>query len=135
MAVQYVILATADVGNRVSGYAHSLTSVLGAGPNNAANYPWVDAVRDWVVENSKTVEGGPGSTKSQVPLAILPSSRQADLDNGSRYEWPFNFEVNANLPPAEKLVLVEAQLLTQEVIELAALENRLNFWGKTGSAG
>ncbi len=135
MAVQYVILSTSDVGNRVSGYAHSLTSGLGSGPNNAANYAWADAVRDWVIEASKTVDGGPGSTKSQVPPAILPSGRQADLDNGSRYEWPFNFEVNANLPPAPKLVKVEEQLVAREVKELAALENRLNFWGKTGTAG
>ncbi len=120
MAVEYVVTTNADRGHRVSGFAHS-TVPLG---DNAAGTPWSQALVEPL-----------GDTTSQVPASILPPGRQALLDAGSVFEWGFTVSIDANGLPAEKTATVEAWLVATEDAELTVLQNRLQFWGHTGSAG
>ena len=119
MAVEYVILTNSDKGHRISGFAHS---VVPSG-DNAAGPPWSQALIEYLE-----------STVSQVPSSVLPAGRQTELDSGSKYEWSFTVGVNANDTPAVKEATVQAFLVAEELEILAELQNRLDFWGKTGSA-
>ncbi len=117
--MDYVILTNSDKGHRISGFAHSDV------PNgkNEANTFWTQALIEYLE-----------STVSQVPSSVLPAGRQTELDSGTKYEWLFTVGVNANDTPADKEATVQAFLVAEEADILAELQNRLDFWGKTGSA-
>ena len=115
---EYVILTNSDKGHRISGFAHS---VVPSG-DNAAGTPWSQALIEYLE-----------STVSQVPSSVLPAGRQTELDSGLKYEWPFTVDVNAHATPATKQGEVEAELVELEPDILTKLQNRLQFWGKTGS--
>ncbi len=116
---EYVILTNSDKGNRISGFAHT---VVPSG-NNSVGTPWSQALIEYL-----------DSTVSQVPSSVLPVGRQTELDAGSKYEWPFTVGVNANDTPTNKEATVQAFLVAEEPEIIAVLENRLEFWGKTGVA-
>jgi len=63
----------------------------------------------------------------------MPGGRQADLDTGTRFEWVINVGYDANATPANKLAAVEAAITADEPSRLAYFQNRLRFWGQTGS--
>ncbi len=119
MAVEYVILTNSDKGHRISGFAHS---VVPAGDNDAGT-PWSQALIEHLED-----------TTSKVSSSVLPAGRQTELDAGSKYEWAFTIGVNANDTPAAKETTVQAELVIRETEVLSVLQNRLQFWGKTGSA-
>lgn len=119
MAVQYVILTNSDKGHRISGFAHSIVSAA----NNSVGTKWRQALIEYL-----------DNTTSEVPSSVLPVGRQSELDAGSKFEWPFTVGVNANDTPAAKEATVQAYLVAEESNILSKLENRLDFWGKTGTA-
>ena len=116
--MEYVILTNSDKGHRVSGFAHS---TVPAG-NNAVGTSWGQALTEFL-----------GDTTSQVPVSVLPAGRQTELDSGTKYEWPFTADVNAHETLATKEGELQTYLLAQEPDILAKLQNRLEFWGRTGS--
>ncbi len=116
--MDYVILTLSDKGHRVSGYAHS---TVPAG-NNDIGTPWSQALIEYLED-----------TTSQVPSSVLPAGRQTDLDSGAKYEWAFTIDVNAHETPANKEAEVQSELVILEPDILASLQNRLQFWGRTGS--
>lgn len=117
--MEYVILTNSDRGHRISGFAHSVVPV----GDNAAGTSWSQALIEYLE-----------TTTSQVPSSVLPAGRQTELDSGAKYEWPFTVGVNANDNPAGKEATVQAFLVAEESKILSELQNRLDFWGKTGSA-
>lgn len=121
MAIEYVILTNSDKGNLISGFAHS---VVPAG-NNVPGTPWSQALTEYL---ATTING----TVSQVPSSVLPGGRQVELDNGTKYEWPFRVGVNANDTDGAKEATVEAALVAEEAEIIVELQNRLRFWGRTG---
>ena len=116
--MEYVILTNSDKGHRISGFVHSVVPV----GNNVVGTPWSQALVEFV-----------GDTTSQVPTSVLPAGRQADLDVGAKYEWAFTADVNAHETPATKEGELQTYLLAQEPDIITKLQNRLEFWGRTGS--
>ena len=119
MASQYVLLDGSDEDNTVTVAVH--TDVPSTG-TNAAGVQWQTVV-------SQFVDGKP----SVVPAAILPANRQSELDAGTRYEWTFTAEYDRNLSNADKRNALEADITAREAELLSELQNRLRFWGATGS--
>ena len=118
MATQYVVLDTGPKNNATKVVVHTDTPT----GNNDVGTVWATAL----VEATAPVV-------SEVPVSVMPSGRQAELDAGTRFEWIVNVEYDANIPNAAKLTQLETQIAIDEVVELAEFENRLRFWGRTGS--
>ncbi len=125
MAVSYVLLESGPRQNQVRVVAHSDVP----NSNNAVGVKWRDAVVGWVGSQSDPV----GDMTSVVPVSILPTGIQANLDTGAVYEWEGTVRFNANLSDIDKLILIEAWVVDRAAVELAEMETMLNYYGKTGS--
>ncbi len=114
----YVLLEGGRFNDRIRVVVHT------AVPNtfNAVGFNWRTAVAEDV-----------GDTQSRVPVSILPGGRQVLLDTGELYEWEFNHADDANLSAAARLTNLESAVSGRESEELVRLQNRLNYYGKTGN--
>lgn len=119
MATQYVILETGSLNNRSRVAVHT---DIPAG-TNAVGTTWQQALVDF--------QGTP--VTSVVPDSIMPGGRQAELDAGSKYEWTLSAVYDANASNANKLLAVEAQITAEESAMLDDLQDKLRFWGQTGT--
>ena len=119
MATEYVVLDTSQLNNSSRVVVHSDTP----GGNNAVGTPWTTALIEY--------KGTP--VASVVPASVMPVGRQTALDAGTKYEWVFTAEYNANLTPTQKQTEIEAQISARQAQEQTRLQNLLRFWGHTGS--
>jgi hypothetical protein len=121
---QYYALAGASPPNSVRVVIHL---AVPAG-NNAAGVSWQSVAPDY--KASRTENG----TVSVVPTSMLEAGAQAALDAGSLYEHEFRVPDDFNAAPATRLTNLETAVAAEAVIELAILQDQLNYWGQKGDA-
>ena len=114
----YILLESAHKQNQVRVVAH--TAVPNS--NNAVGVKWRDAFVGYV-----------GDTTSAVPVSILPTGVQTDLDTGTVYEWEGTVRFDANLSNAAKLTAINTWVADNEAGEFARLQSILEFYSKTGT--
>lgn len=114
----YVLLEGSPKNNQIRVVVH--TTVPNG--NNQAGTPWGQAL-----------VGSLESTVSRVPPSFLPVGRQAELDAGSVYEWEFSFEDDANANANSRVTNLESEIVAREAAESARMQNRLRYFGRTGS--
>ena len=131
----YILLESPESGttgtkhDRIRIVVH--TAIPGSGPNseNEVKVKWRDAIVGWVGSRAEV----PGDLTSIVPVSVLPTGVQADLDTGALYEWEFTYVDDANLPKLQRVTNLEIQIADREAAELERVQGILDFYGKTGS--
>jgi len=111
---EYFVLEGSQKENHYRVAAH----IAVPGGNNAAGKLWADVA----VESQE-------STLSEVPW-LLPAV-QTELDNGTKFEFVMDVEVDAN--SVSKLTDFEAALATRVTLETSKLQARLQYWGQEGT--
>jgi len=119
LATQFVVLESRQKNNGSTVVVHTETP---AG-SNAAGVVWATALS----------ESFGGVFVSAVPVSVMPGGRQAELDAGTRFEWSVNVQYDANDTNVNKLAAVESAITADEPVQLVYFQNRLRFWGQTGS--
>ncbi len=127
----YILLESPETGTTGSKHDRVRVVVHTAVPNsnNAVNVKWRNAVVGWVGSQAEV----PGDTTSRVPVSVLPAGVQTQLDTGAFYEWEFTMIDDANLPNPQRVVNLEAEVVSRDSVELEKVQGILEFYGKTGS--
>ena len=125
---QYIVLEGGEKDEWTRVVVH--TNIPGSGPNseNAVLVKWRDAIVGLAPRFKE-----PLGTTSVVPIAFLPSGRQAQLDTGELWESEFRMDDSAKLDPVARQTNIETAVLEHSSAELDRLKKILNYYGKVGS--
>lgn len=114
----YVVLRS-DVKNNGAASVEVIVRVDVPAGVNAAGVPWQTAMAQW------------RSDRGQQGVTRWPGASSTDLDDGSRYEFDMMHRDNVNV--AGLVDRLEAAVLAREDQERNQLQERLNYWGRTGT--
>lgn len=121
----YTASRNADGTWAVAGAAY--TSVPGG--NNAVGIPWTTAVVGWVTFRNRRFGGNATQASSPVNAAT-----QTALDNGTLFEWRWQFTIADGLTGVQARAALETQINAQEAAISTEMADSLRYWGFEGDS-
>lgn len=110
-------------GNLQSGWAYT---PVPAG-NNKVGISWPQVLVSYLTRSRR-------GTKAYGDLSLITGVTQADLDNGSWFEWRWEIEIDPAASNLQNLQTIRDDLNDKEADQIETLRKRLAFYGYVGDS-